>query len=125
MTLQKNVKRRYFLTIVTNLFIRSRKFKICQAKFVIPKNNRLNSTHYFINRISYKQKFQQIAFNDLFELSIMKIYRKSTKKLYSILALCLALAASDSLVFYKNLMEHVKIVTVTFNKRIMEETLIP
>ena len=55
----------------------------------------------------------------------MKIYRKSTKKLYSILALCLALAASDSLVFYKNLMEHVKIVTVTFNKRIMEETLIP
>ena len=99
--------------------------KICQAKFVIPKNNRLNSTHYFINRISHKQKFQQIAFNDLFELNIMKIYRKSTKKLYSVLALCLALAASDSLVFCKNLMEHVKIVTVTFNKRIMEETLIP
>ena len=42
--------------IVTELFIRGRKLNIylvfiTQAYFVLPKNIRLNSTHYFVTKI--------------------------------------------------------------------------
>ena len=45
--------------IVTEVFIRGRKlnislFFITQSYFAVPKNIRLNSTHYFITRISNK-----------------------------------------------------------------------
>ena len=47
--------------IVTELFIRGRKLNIClnfiaQSYFVVPKNIRLNSTHYFIIKIPTKQE---------------------------------------------------------------------
>ena len=49
--------------IVTQLFIRSRKLDIflvfiTQFYFVVPKNIRLNSTHYFIMKIPHKEKLQ-------------------------------------------------------------------
>ena len=55
--------------IVTELFIRGRKLYIflafiTQSYFSVPKNIRLNSTHYFITKIPNKQELQQIAFND-------------------------------------------------------------
>ena len=54
--------------IVTELFIIDRKLNvslvfITQFYFSVPKNIRLNSTHYFIRKISNKQELQQIAFN--------------------------------------------------------------
>ena len=54
--------------IVTELFIRGRKLNISlvfitQSYFPVPKNIRLNSTHYFIMKIPNKQKLQQTAFN--------------------------------------------------------------
>ena len=53
--------------IVTDLFIRGRKLNISvfvtQSYFAVPKNIRLNSTHYFIMKIPNKPKLQQIAFN--------------------------------------------------------------
>ena len=54
--------------IVTELFIRGRKLNISlvfitQSYFAVPKNIRLNSTHYFIMKIPNKQELQQIAFN--------------------------------------------------------------
>ena len=53
--------------IVTELFIRGRKLKIStfitQSNFAVPKNIRLNSTHYFIMKVSKKRELQQIAFN--------------------------------------------------------------
>ena len=54
--------------IVTELFIRGRKLNISlafitQSYFVVPKNIRLNSTHYFIMKIPNKRELQQIAFN--------------------------------------------------------------
>ena len=54
--------------IVTNLFIRRRKLSISlifitQPYFAVPKNIRINSTHYFIMQILNKPELRQIAFN--------------------------------------------------------------
>ena len=54
--------------IVTELFIRGRKLNfsfvfITQTYFAVPKNIRINSTHYFIMKIPNKQKLHQIAIN--------------------------------------------------------------
>ena len=54
--------------IVTELFIRERKpnislIFITQSYFTVPKNIRLNSTHYFVMKIPSKKELQQIAFN--------------------------------------------------------------
>ena len=54
--------------IVTELFIRGRKLNISlvfitQSYFAVPKNIRLNSTHYYIMKIPNKRGPQQIAFS--------------------------------------------------------------
>ena len=54
--------------IVTELFIRDRKLSIfivftTQSFFAMPKNIRLNSTHYFFMKIPNKQEIQQTACN--------------------------------------------------------------
>ena len=54
--------------IVTELFIRGRTLKIylafiTQSYFSVPKNIRLNYTHYFIMKTPNKRELQQIAFN--------------------------------------------------------------
>ena len=55
-------------SIVTELFIRGRKLNISlvfitQPYFDVPKNIRLNSTHYFVMKIPNKRELQQIVFN--------------------------------------------------------------
>ena len=62
-----NIKRN---PIVPELFIRGRKLNISlvfitQSYFAVSKNNRLNSTHCFIVKISNKQELQQTAFNPI------------------------------------------------------------
>ena len=52
--------------VVTELFIRGRKLNISivfitQSYFKVPKEVRLNSTHFFITRIPNKRELQQIA----------------------------------------------------------------
>ena len=54
--------------IVIELFTRKRKLNIClvfimQSYFAVPKNIRLNSTHYFIIKTRNKQELHQIVFN--------------------------------------------------------------
>ena len=54
--------------IVTELFISGKKLNIShvfitQSQFALPKNIRLNSTRYFIIKISRKREFQLIALN--------------------------------------------------------------
>ena len=54
--------------IVTDLWIRGRKLNISlvfitKSYFAVPKNIRLNSTHYFIMEIPNKRELQLIAFN--------------------------------------------------------------
>ena len=79
--------------VVTELFIRGRKLNISivfitQSYFKVPKDVRLNSTHFFIMKIPNKTEHQQIALNhssDIDFKDFMKIYKKYTKEPYSFL----------------------------------------
>ena len=79
--------------IVTELFIRGRKLNvsivfITQSYFKVPKDVRLNSTHFFIMKILNKGELQQIALNhssDIDFKDFMKIYKECTKEPYSFL----------------------------------------
>ena len=72
--------------VVTELFIRCRKLNISiafitQSYFKVPKDVRLNSTHFFIMKIPNKRELQQIALNhssDIDFKDFMKIYIKCT-----------------------------------------------
>ena len=70
-------------SIVTELFVRSRKLNISlvfitQSYFKIPEEVRLNTTHFFIMKISNKRELQQIALNhssDIDFKNFLKIYK--------------------------------------------------
>ena len=75
-------------SIVTGLFIRGRKLNIsivfiAQSSFKVPKDVRLNSTHFFIMKIPNKRELQQIALNHASHTDFMKIYKKCTAEPYS------------------------------------------
>ena len=73
--------------VVTKMFIRGRKlnisiFFIAQSYFKVPKDVRLNSTHFFIMKIPNKRVLKQIALNHSSAINVkdfMKIYKKYTK----------------------------------------------
>ena len=70
-------------SIATELFIRGRKLSIhlvfiTQSYFKVPKDVRLNSTHFFIMIIPNKRELQQIALNhssDINSKDFIKIYK--------------------------------------------------
>ena len=70
--------------IVTELFIRGRKLNIylvfiTQSYFSVPKSVRINSTQFFLMKVSNKQELQQIAFNHSSDISFkdfMNLYCK-------------------------------------------------
>ena len=78
---------------VTELFIRGRKLNIyfvfiMQSYFKMPKEVRLNTTHFLIMKISNERELQQIAINhssDIEFKDFIKIYKKYTAKPYSFL----------------------------------------
>ena len=79
--------------IVTELFIRGKKLNISivfimQSYFKVPKDVRLNSTHFFILKIPNKRGLQQIALNhssDIDFKDFIKNYKEYTKEPYSFL----------------------------------------
>ena len=99
-------------SIVTELFIRGRKLNISivfitQSYFKVPKDVRLNSTHFFIMKIPKKRELQQIALNyssDIDFKDFMNIYKKYIKELYSFLVNDTTLPSDDPLRFRKNLL---------------------
>ena len=55
-------------SIVSKLFVRGRKLNIflvfiTQSYFKVPKDVRLNTTHFFVTKILNKRELQQIAIN--------------------------------------------------------------
>ena len=92
--------------IVTELFIRGRKLNIfivfiTQSYFKVPKDVRLNSTHFIIMKIPNKRELQQIVLNhssDIDFKDFMNIYKKCTAEPYS------TLPSDDPLRFRKNLL---------------------
>ena len=99
--------------VVTELFIRGRKPNISivfitQSNFKVPKDVRLNSTHFFIMKIPNKRELQQIALNhssDIHFKGFIKLYKKCTAEPYSFLVNDTTLPSDDPLRFRKNLLE--------------------
>ena len=98
-------------SIVTELFIRGRKLNISlvfitQSYFKVPKDVRLNSTHFFIMKIPNKRELQQIALNHSSDIStkdFINIHKKCTAEPYSFLVNDATLASYNPLRFRKNL----------------------
>ena len=98
--------------IVTELFIRGRKLNISivfitLSYFKVPKDVRLNSTHFFNMKIPNKRELQQIALNHASDIDFkdfMKIYKKCTAEPYSFLINDTTLPSDDPLRFRKNLL---------------------
>ena len=98
-------------SMITELFIRGRKLNISlvlitQSYFKVSKDVRLNSTDFFIMKISNKRELQQIALNHSSDIStkdFIKTYKKYTTKPYSFLANDATLASDNLLRFRKNI----------------------
>ena len=98
-------------SIITELFIRGRKLNISlvfitQPYFKVPKDVRINTTHFFIIKIPNKRELQQIAINhssDINTKDFINIYKKCTDKPYSFLVNDTTLSSDDPLRFRKNL----------------------
>ena len=79
--------------VVTELFIRGRKLNtsigfVTQSYFKVPKDVRLNYTHYFIMKTPDKREPQQISLNHSLDIDFkdfIKIYKKYTAEPYSFL----------------------------------------
>ena len=98
-------------SIVIELSIRGRKLNISpvfitQTYFKVPKDVRLNTSHFFIAKISSKRELQQIAINqssDINTKDFVNIYRKYTFEPYSFLVNDTTLPSNNPLRFRKNL----------------------
>ena len=84
-----------FKGIIKELFIRCRELNISlvfitQSYFSVPKDVRLNTTHYFIMKINNKRELQNIATDysaDIDYQDFKKIYRECTKEPYNFLTI--------------------------------------
>ena len=100
-----------FQAMIKELFIRSRKLNISlvfitQPYFSVPKDVRLNSTHYLVMKINNRKELQNSAINhsaDIDYKDFMKICREGTKEPYSFLTTDTTLPASGPFRFRKNL----------------------
>ena len=117
--------------IVTELFIRGRKLNIClvfitQSYFAVPKNIRLNSTHYSVMKIPNKRELQQIVFNHSSHIDFqdfMNLYRKCTAKPYSFLVIETTFPSDNPLSFRENRFERMQKLIMTIDNKIRDEKL--
>ena len=101
-----------FQAIIKELFIRCSKVNISLifitlSYFSVPKDMRLNLTHYLIVKISNREELQNIAINhsaDIDYKDFVKIYRECAKEPYSFLTIDTTLPVSNPLRFRKNLL---------------------
>ena len=81
--------------VLKHLFIRCRKLNISlyfltRSYFRVPKDVRLNCTHYIIFKIHNQRELQNIAINHSADIDckdFVKIYRNCTKEPYNFLAI--------------------------------------
>ena len=101
-----------FQAIIKEPFIRYRKLNrflvfITKPYFSVPKNIRLNCTHYLIMKVHNKRELKQIAFNHSAHIDykgFMKICWNCTKETYSFLKIDTTLPADDLFRFRQNLL---------------------
>ena len=94
-------------SIVAELLFRGRKLNISpvfitQSYFKVPKEVRLNTTHFFIMKIPNKRELINHS-SDIDFKNFIKIYKKCTDKPYSSLVNDITLSSDDPLRFRKNL----------------------
>ena len=93
------------------MFIRGRKLSISlvfitQSYFEVPKDVRLNTTHFFITKITNKRKLREIAINHSSDIStedFINIYRECNAEPYYFLVNDATRASNNPLRFKKNL----------------------
>ena len=98
------------------MFIRCRKLNISlvfitQSYFSVPKDVRLNTTHYFIMKINNRIELKNIVTDhsaDIDYQDFKKIYRECTKEPFNFLTIDTPLPTSDPLRFRKNLFDYYK-----------------
>ena len=98
--------------VVTESFIRGRKLNISivfitQSYFKVPKQIRLNITHFFVMKIPNNRELQQVALNHSLDIDFkdfIKIYKKYTAEPYLLLVNDTTLPPDDPLRFRKNLL---------------------
>ena len=101
--------------VVNELFNRGRKLNISlvvirQSYFLLPKDVRLSTTHFFIMKIRNRQELQQIVINDSSDTDcndFKRLYRKCTADPYSFLVIDTTLPLGNPLHFQNNLLESV------------------
>ena len=79
---------------------------ITQSYSKVPKDVRLNTSHFFIEKIPNKRELQQIAINHLSDINtkdFANIYRKYTDQPFSFLVIGTMLPSNNPLRFRKNI----------------------
>ena len=117
-TIQKEIKK--VLIVLDDLFadiMTNKKFQaislafISQSSFSVPKDARLNTTHYFIMKINNRIELKNIVTDhsaDIDYQDFKKIYRECTKEPFNFLTIDTPLPTSDPLRFRKNLFDYYK-----------------
>ena len=98
-------------SMFTELFIRGRKLSISlvfitQSYFKVSKDVRINTTHFFVMKISDERELKNIAQNYSSSINtkdFIDIYRECTAELFSFLINDTTLPSNNSLRFRKNL----------------------
>ena len=106
------IKNKDLSSLVTKLFIKGRKLNISlvfitKSYFKVPKDVRLNTTHFFISKIPNKRKLQQTALNnssDIKTKDFINIHKKYTTEPHYFLSNDTTLASYNSL---KPLVKHI------------------
>ena len=101
-----------FQAVIKEPFFRYRKLSLSlvfnsQTYFTIPKEVRLNSTHYLIVKIHNQRELQSIATNHSANIdyeNFMNIHRKCANELCSFFTVYITLPASNFFRFRKNLL---------------------
>ena len=98
------------------MFIRGRKLNIAlvfitQSNFKVPKDVRLDTTHFFITKIPNRRELREIATihsSDVSAKDFTNIYRKCTVEPYSFLVDDTSLASDNPLRFRKMFLKYDK-----------------
>ena len=110
-------------SIVTELFIRGRKlnislFFIAQSYFKVPKDVRLNTTHFFVSKIPNERELQQVPLNHSFDIDFkdfINIYKKYRAEPHSFFVNDITLASDNPPSLRKNIFNIYIIKIMTIN----------
>ena len=116
-------------SILTELFIRGIKLNISlvfitQSYFQVPKDVRLNTSHFFITKISNERELQQIVLNhssDISSKDLITFHKKYTSESYSFLVNDNMLSSDNLQDLEKTFLTYDKIMTI--NDQIRDEKL--